>query len=113
MFVPCNTAVRVTIAPRITVSPKNTSGNFSSRISLTCSADGSPLPYIQWYKNDKFLTSGKPGSSELVFDELKLSDRGFYYCMAWSIIDGSNRTKISKQAIVNIDGIFSYVLLIT
>ena len=110
MFVSYNTAVRVTIPPHITVSPKDTSGNLSSRISLTCSADGSPQPYIQWYKNDVFLSSGKPSSSELIFDELKLSDRGFYRCMAWSLIDGRNITKISKQAIVNIDGIFSYVV---
>lgn len=102
--VPCNTAVRVTIPPSITINPKSTSGNFSSRVSLTCAADGSPQPYIQWYKNNVFLSSGKPGSSELVFNELKLSDRGFYHCMAWSLIDGRNVTKISMQAIINIDG---------
>lgn len=47
---------------------------------MRCIASGFPQPTIQWHK-DGFPIAGET-STVLNFDEVTLSDRGFYHCTA-------------------------------
>lgn len=50
------------------------------RANMSCMATGFPQPTIQWYK-DGSLLAGET-SSVVLFEEVSLSDRGFYHCSA-------------------------------
>ena len=95
----------VYILPEITQPPRNTSGNLYSTVNLTCRATGNPIPTILWYKNNVLFPNDNNDPSVLMFTELSLNDRGFYYCEARSIIKGSIISVNSSSVILNISGI--------
>ena len=92
----------VTIPPVITEPPRTTTEKLYSSTSLTCRATGSPTPSILWYKDNRLIPNTNPDSSVLFFNELSLSDRGFYHCVAVNVIDGKNVSVNSPTVLLNI-----------
>ena len=99
-----NIVVVVSIPPQITQSPKHTSGNVYSTTNLTCKATGSPIPTILWYKDDVLIPNDNSDPSVLLFSELNLNDRGFYHCVARSIINCKNIFAVSSRVLLTITG---------
>ena len=93
-------AVRHSFKPVITTQPMNINGDLFSTVSVTCIADeGYPEPEIIWYKDGtKVRTPSTPNT--LVIEELRPSDRGFYYCEAVNVAG----TATSNTVLVNIKG---------
>ena len=84
----------------ITTQPMNITGDLFSTVSLTCIAgEGYPEPEIFWYKDGTKLKSPS-ASNILVIEELRPSDRGFYYCEAVNVAG----TATSDTVLVNIKG---------
>lgn len=94
--------VVVTVPPVITEPPQTTTSKLYTSTRLTCRATGSPTPSILWYKDNRLIPNTNPDSSVLLFDELLLSDRGFYHCVAVNIIDGKNVSVNSATVLLNI-----------
>ena len=94
-------AVRTEFKPEITTQPMNITGDLFSTVNLTCIADeGYPEPEIIWYKDGtKLRTPSTPNT--LVIEELRPSDRGFYYCEAVNVAG----TATSNTVLVNIKGL--------
>ena len=85
----------------ITTQPMNITGDLFSTVSLTCIAgEGYPEPEIFWYKDGNKVKAPSTSNS-LVFEELRPSDRGFYYCEAVNIAG----TATSNIVLVNIKGL--------
>ena len=85
----------------ITTQPMNINGDLFSTVSLTCIADeGYPEPEIFWYKDGTKLKTPSTSNS-LVFEELRPSNRGFYYCEAVNVAG----TATSDTVQVNIQGL--------
>ena len=78
----------------------NINGDLSSTVNLTCIAgEGYPEPEIIWYKDGtKVRTQRTPNT--LVIEELRPSDRGFYYCEAVNVAG----TATSNTVLINIKG---------
>ena len=79
-------------------------GELYESASLTCIASGNPIPNILWYKDNDIIINNNSDPSVLLFDELNLDDRGFYYCAAESIINGRRESDVSMEVILNING---------
>ena len=65
---------------------------------------GNPWPTILWYKDGHRLTDAVADFPTLVFPRLDLSDRGFYYCEAFSFQGGLGVSNVSKAVTLNIEG---------
>ena len=78
----------------------NITGDLFSTVNLNCIADeGYPEAEIIWYKDGtKVRTPSTPNT--LVIEELRPSDRGFYYCEAVNVAG----TATSNTVLVNIKG---------
>ena len=85
------------ISPLIIEQPRNTTGKLFSTVTLRCLAEGNPRPEISWYK-DRSRVSGS--SSQLIIEELKPSNRGFYHCEA---VNSAGMVQ-SQTVLVNIEG---------
>ena len=98
-------AVRFSFKPVITTQPINITGYLFSTVTLPCVAiEGYPKPEIIWYKDGtKVRTSSTPNT--LVIEELRPSDRGFYYCEAVNVAG----TATSNTVLVNIKGKLSLI----
>ena len=94
----------VYIPPQIAQPPKNTSVNLHSTTNLTCKATGSPIPKILWYKDNELIFNDNTDVSVLLFPELDLTDRGFYHCVAKSLINGNHISVMSSRVLLNIAG---------
>ena len=79
-------------------------GELYESTSLTCRASGIPKPNIFWYKDNDLIPNTNSDPSVLLFDELNLDNRGFYYCVAESIINGIKESDKSMEVILNING---------
>ncbi|XP_019850052.1 PREDICTED: hemicentin-1-like isoform X1 [Amphimedon queenslandica] len=104
----CEEVVLVTVPPVITEPPQTTTSKLYSSTSLTCRATGSPTPTILWYKDNRLVPNTNPDPSVLLFDELLLSDRGFYHCVAVNVIDGKNVSVSSSTILLNITNVVQY-----
>ena len=101
--------VLIELPPVITKPPVNTVGQLYSQVELSCVAIGNPQPTILWYKDGQRLTNAVADFPTLVFPELNLNNRGFYYCEAFSLQSGQKMSDMSETVIVNIEGdCFSY-----
>ena len=96
------TVVRSAFKPQITNQPQNTTSQLFSTVRLTCVAEGYPEPEIHWYKDGKLLESSS-ASTNLVIEELRPNNRGFYYCEAVNTAG----TARSHTVLVNIKGLYS------
>ena len=79
-------------------------GELYESTSLTCTASGNPTPNILWYKDNVLIPNTNSDPSVLLFDELNLDNRGFYYCEAESIINEIKKSDKSMEVILNING---------
>ena len=70
----------VSYRPTLTEGPVPQQAQLSQRVSFTCIASGSPQPLIRWYKDGTPLQ--ERAGHVLLFEEVALSDRGFYHCTA-------------------------------
>lgn len=64
---------------KIEASPKNSEVREGDSIFLTCTADCSPDPQFQWYKDDSELDDI---GAVLQFTEMYMEDAGVYTCIA-------------------------------
>ena len=59
-------------------------------VNLACSAGGSPLPDVKWFKDGRPLVptathqEQKLTTSELIIDQFKPSDSGMYKCLFYN-----------------------------
>lgn len=99
--------VLATLPPEIIEYPKDVKGKLYEKAILYCKAAGSPQPQILWYKNGKLFRNDNNDQSQLVFENLKLQNRGFYYCEARNTINGQNISVTTEKTpvIVTIEGI--------
>ena len=74
-------------------------------IRVNCSATGSPLPKIRWYKNNVSLpvfnnVTTDEVTSELVIGQFKPSDQATYTCVARNMYNDEERTdaEIGKRS---------------
>lgn len=96
------TAGRTPSQPELTEEPKSTFVSLLGSANFNCVASGNPQPRIQWYKDGASL-AGQTGSS-LFFDEVFISDRGFYHCTATN----DEGTMTSMPAVLNLFGVYQY-----
>ena len=94
----------VEVPPVITQPPVDTVGQLYSEVELSCVASGNPQPTILWYKDGRRLTDAVADFPTLIFSKLDLSDRGFYYCEAFSFQAGQRVRDTSGTVILNIYG---------
>lgn len=94
--------VIITFPPQIIEFPKNISQKIYFSTNLTCRAVGLPLPVIEWYKDDRLVANDNIDQSVLLFPELSLNDRGFYYCQAKNTINGIIHLVNSSKVLLNI-----------
>ena len=94
----------IELPPVITKPPVDTVGQLYSEVELSCIATGNPQPTILWYKDGHRLTDAVADFPTLVFPNLDLTDRGFYYCEAFSLQGGQRVSDISKPIVLNIEG---------
>uniref|UniRef100_A0A3B4WQD4 Ig-like domain-containing protein n=1 Tax=Seriola lalandi dorsalis TaxID=1841481 RepID=A0A3B4WQD4_SERLL len=68
-------------APRAALLSVSPSGEImkGSWVTLTCSSDANPAANYTWHKENQQLTGKEP---QLVFNTIKVSDSGEYYCKA-------------------------------
>ena len=68
------------ISPEIRQPPKSTVTDLATSVSLTCTAQGHPVPIYEWYKDDVLV----PGETRSVLNIAEPSphDRGNYTCKA-------------------------------
>lgn len=67
------------------------------KATLTCKAEGSPIPTVKWIKNkqrDPRQTISKRGESIIAIEKVQLVDGGKYICQAWNSAVDSNGKKI-------------------
>ena len=93
-----SSVVRIDIKPTIKQQPQNITGVLFSTVTLTCIAEGNPQPEIHWYKDGTRVLNS---STQLVIEELRPNNRGFYYCQAVNIAG----TDKSHTVLVNIQGL--------
>lgn len=78
-------------------------------VKLNCSAGGSPLPKVAWFKNGRrvFSRAENDGNglvkSEMVIHRFKPSDTGIYSCLFYN---GKNMTAESNTSLSMLDFIF-------
>ena len=85
-------------SPEIIEEPNPMQVKLFNSAEFTCSATGQPTPTYRWFKDGTELKGRF--DSRLSFDQVQLSDRGFYVCQAYNSI-GEKR---SKEALLNVIG---------
>ncbi|XP_020958298.1 hemicentin-1 isoform X2 [Sus scrofa] len=91
--------LNVHVSPKIQRGPKVMKVQVGQRVDLPCSAQGTPLPVITWFKGGSaVLTDGLQHISHpdgtLGIKQVMLSDAGVYTCVATNIA-GSDETEIT------------------
>uniref|UniRef100_A0A8D0P2M9 Hemicentin-1 n=1 Tax=Sus scrofa TaxID=9823 RepID=A0A8D0P2M9_PIG len=91
--------LNVHVSPKIQRGPKVMKVQVGQRVDLPCSAQGTPLPVITWFKGGSaVLTDGLQHISHpdgtLGIKQVTLSDAGVYTCVATNIA-GSDETEIT------------------
>ena len=73
-------------------------------LRVSCSAKGSPLPTVTWYKNDVNMpiinkVTHNEFTSELVIDEFQPADQATYKCVARNVYNDTveKSTRICKS----------------
>lgn len=79
-----------------------------SRLVLSCSAArGSHLSYA-WFFNRKELSSSSSFSqasgNKLIMEKVTPKHAGYYYCMAWSMVQNTRRFSSSTEVLLVIKG---------
>ena len=90
--------------PVFTEVPMDQRSRLSQRLSLSCIASGNTQPRIQWYKDGVQLH--ERAGNILLFEEVQVSDRGFYHCTATNAVDEVT----SDIAIISLTDIVQYVV---
>ena len=91
---------------------------------LTCSAEGFPIPSIEWFMNNTMITSGMTMTnidalmniidSTLMISNAAFSDSGVYYCEAMSNEFDDDPSTTSEIAIVTVVGkLVNYIELLS
>lgn len=80
--------------PQITLGPSPAFLNLFDPVNFTCTSTGIPTPIIRWFKDGVQLSSGHIVGQNLVFQETKVTDRGFYHCEAENSIGRAESAKV-------------------
>ena len=89
------------MAPSVTANPSSVTVELNDRVTLSCSASGSPTPSIRWYKDNKAIEGPQAIGNTFVIPEATPDDRGFYQCEAFSSFGSPSR---STEAVLLISG---------
>ena len=89
------------MAPFVTANPSSVTVELHDRVTLSCSASGSPTPSIRWYKDNKAIEGPQSIGNTFVIPEATPDDRGFYQCEAFSSFGSPSR---STEAVLLISG---------
>ncbi|XP_068726157.1 immunoglobulin superfamily member 10-like [Montipora capricornis] len=88
-------------APTLFQPPKETTINESQTAILKCSADGNPLPKVEWSKLNSSLPDGRhviEPSGALILREVRPGDEGVYRCRAENLLGSANASaKLTVQ----------------
>ena len=87
-----------------TPSPSVPVPSIREALRVSCSAKGSPLPTVTWYKNDVSVTvinevTDNEFTSELVIGEFMPADQATYKCVARNVYNNTveTSTRICKS----------------
>uniref|UniRef100_A0A667X8U3 receptor protein-tyrosine kinase n=1 Tax=Myripristis murdjan TaxID=586833 RepID=A0A667X8U3_9TELE len=101
-----DTQVEVTVLepPVLLHNLTDCSVNVSSSVTLSCPAQGVPLPTITWYKNEMALSQGSgivmiPEDGTLHIDRITVEDQGLYTCQATN-----QRGSVESSAYIWVNG---------
>ncbi|XP_068726891.1 uncharacterized protein [Montipora capricornis] len=88
-------------APSLPQPPTETTINESQKAILKCSADGNPLPKVEWSKLNSSLPAGRhviEASGALILRDVRPGDQGVYSCRAENLLGSANATaKLTVQ----------------
>ncbi|XP_035215496.1 uncharacterized protein LOC118189064 isoform X2 [Stegodyphus dumicola] len=77
-----------------------------SKVRLNCHLTGNPIPWVEWYKDGKMITSKgrlrvktKRRTSKLVIRRVRPSDRGVYECRAGNVVQ---KQSVSSSATLTV-----------
>ncbi|XP_054724332.1 cell adhesion molecule Dscam2-like [Uloborus diversus] len=98
----------VVAPPRWLIEPTNLTVVVGDPVSLTCVAEGSPKPVINWRRTDKNLTTGHnvPFTTQdgiLKWNSIKIDDDGEYECSAENGASQPLSKRISVKCLLNGD----------
>ncbi|XP_014666254.1 PREDICTED: protein sidekick-1-like [Priapulus caudatus] len=91
---PASATAHLTVheVPRLGGPPLHqTKGEVGKQVLLSCEADGSPAPYVDWYRNTVNVSAIRTGrytvlvNGSLVIDDLKVTDTGIFQCVASNV----------------------------
>lgn len=89
------TEALINTPPTIQVGPVDNVVNLFDPVRLNCMSTGIPPPTVQWFKDDVLLEGRR--EQTLNFPETKLTDRGYYRCLA----KNSEGEVMSDRALLN------------
>ena len=94
----------ITVPPEITVHPEAQTKSEGENVTLSCKADGNPVPTISWTRNGSPVDeSGRISFSEdkkqLTITNVSRTDSGEYQCVASNSLgnDTSNDATLDIQ----------------
>ena len=97
------------MAPFVTANPSSVTVTLHDRVTLSCTASGSPTPSIRWYKDNKAIEGPQSIGNTFVIPEATPDDRGFYQCEAFSSFGSPSR---STEAVLLISGWYIALLIL-
>ena len=80
------------VAPSITTQSSSMTVELGSRVTLSCTAAGNPIPSIRWYKDGKAIVGPQAIGKDFVIPEVTPGERGFYQCEAFSSFGNPSRS---------------------
>lgn len=85
------------VTTRRIIPPQIVEGTLFSSLSLTCHSIGVPSPKVTWTSRDG---ESFPVGDTLVFEEMQLTDRGFYKCQ----VENNLKSEISSEIQIDLGG---------
>ena len=99
-------------APSLLQPPTETTINESQTAILKCSANGNPLPKVEWCKLNSSLPVGRhviEPSGALIVRDVRPGDEGVYSCRAENLLGNANASaKLTVQCKLNLSFLFRH-----
>ncbi|CAH1252412.1 PTPRF [Branchiostoma lanceolatum] len=104
---PANLYIRVRrVPPRFNIIPEDVEVNLGDNINLTCAAIGSPVPFVQWLKDNKDLSDKTAQSGRNILRLENVVESANYTCFASSPLGVIEHTVLVtvKDDLARVDG---------
>lgn len=75
----------VIVPVSVSVSPNNATASPGDDVQITCTSRGIPRPTVEWYKDDRSLSSQgrvRVSRTSVIISQVQPSDSGYYQCQA-------------------------------